>query len=136
MTAVFGKGQTGLEVANEEDDEEKDGSTLLLVINNAEVFKKVCADKNESKRLAEVLKNASDAGVFVLLATIDNQPVGFNSSEVLKVIKDERQAILFAQLSDSRMFDISGRVKPETTFDNTMGYRFNGSTYTKIKIFN
>ena len=42
------------------DDEEKDGSTLLLVINSADVFKKVCADKNESKRLAEVLKNAAD----------------------------------------------------------------------------
>lgn len=117
------------------DDEERDGSTLLLVINSTDVFKKVCADKNESKRLAEVLKNAADAGVFVLLATVDNQPVGFNSSEVLKVLKDERQAILFAQLSDCKMFDISGRVKPDTSFDNTMGYRFNGSTYSKIKIF-
>ena len=117
------------------DDEEQDGSTLLLVINSADVFKKVCADKNESKRLAEVLKNAADAGVFVLLATVENQPVGFNSSEVLKVLKDERQAILFAQLSDCKMFDISGRVKQDTTFDNTMGYRFNGSTYSKIKIF-
>lgn len=117
------------------DEEERDGSTLLLVINSTDVFKKVCADKNESKRLAEVLKNAADAGVFVLLATVDNQPVGFNSSEVLKVLKDERQAILFAQLSDCKMFDISGRVKPDTSFDNTMGYRFNGSTYSKIKIF-
>lgn len=117
------------------DDEERDGSMLLLVINSTDVFKKVCADKNESKRLAEVLKNAADAGVFVLLATVDNQPVGFNSSEVLKVLKDERQAILFTQLSDCKMFDISGRVKPDTSFDNTMGYRFNGSTYSKIKIF-
>lgn len=117
------------------DDEERDSSTLLLVINSADVFKKVCADKNESKRLAEVLKNATDAGVFILISAVENQPVGFNSSEVLKVLKDERQAILFAQLSDCKMFDISGRVKPDTTFDNTMGYRFNGSTYSKIKIF-
>lgn len=117
------------------DDGERDGSTNLLIINSADVFKKVCADKNESKRLAEVLKNAADAGVFVLLATVDNQPVGFNSSEVLKVLKDERQAILFAQLSDCKIFDLSGRVKPDTAFDNTMGYRFNGSSYSKIKIF-
>ena len=117
------------------DDDERDGSTLLLVINSTDVFKKVCADKNESKRLAEILKNAADAGVFVLLATVENQPVGFNSSEVLKVLKEERQAILFAQLSDCKMFDISGRVKSDTSFNNTMGYRFNGSTYSKIKIF-
>ena len=108
---------------------------MMLVINSADVFKKVCADKNESKHLAEVLKNAVEAGVFVLISCVDNQPVGFNSSEVLKVLKEERQAILFAQLSDCKMFDISGRVKPDTSFDNTMGYRFNGSTYSKIKIF-
>lgn len=123
------------DVIRQLDDEEKEDSTMFLVINSTDVFKKVCSDKNESKRLAEVLKNAVDAGVFVLLATVENNPVGFNSSEVLKVLKDERQAILFAQLSDCKMFDISGRVKPDTSFDNTMGYHFNGSTYSKIKIF-
>lgn len=116
-------------------DDERDGSFMMLVINSADVFKKLCADKNESKHLAEALKNAVDAGIFVLISCVENQPVGFNSSEVLKVLKEERQAILFAQLSDCKMFDISGRVKPDTSFDNTMGYRFNGSTYSKIKIF-
>ena len=116
-------------------DDERDGSFIMLVINSADVFKKVCADKNESKHLAEALKNAVEAGVFVLISCVENQPVGFNSSEVLKVLKEERQAILFAQLSECKMFDISGRVKPDTSFDNTMGYRFNGSTYSKIKIF-
>lgn len=123
------------DVMHQLDDEEREKSTRLLVINSADVFKKLCTDKNESKRLVEVLKNATDAGVFILIASVDNQPVGFNSSEVLKVLKDERQAILFAQLPDCKMFDISGRVKTDTTFDNTMGYRFNGSTYSKIKIF-
>lgn len=117
------------------DNESDDNSYKMLVINNADVFKKVCADKNESKRLAEVLKKASEAGVFILFGTVENQPVGFNSSEILKALKEERQAILFAQLSDSKMFDISGRVKIDTSFNNTMGYRFTGSTYSKIKIF-
>ena len=117
------------------DDDERDSSIRLLLINSTDVFKKVCADKNESKRLTEVLKNANGVGIFVLFAAVDNQPVGFNSSEVLKALKDERQAILFAQLTECKMFDISGRVKPDTSFDNTMGYRFNGSTYSKIKIF-
>lgn len=117
------------------DNEDRGGSFMMLVINSADVFKRVCADKNESKRLAEVIKNATEIGAFILLATVENQPVGFNSSEILKVLKEERQAILFAQLTESKMFDLSGRVKPDTSFDNTMGYRFNGSTYSKIKIF-
>lgn len=117
------------------DDEEIDDSYIMLVINSADAFKRVCADKTLSKHLAETLKNANDANAFIVITTVENQPVGFNSAEVLKVLKEERQAILFAQLADSKMFDISGRVKPDASFDNTMGYRFNGSTYSKIKIF-
>lgn len=116
-------------------DEDSNGYIKFLVINSADVFKKICSDKGESKRLSEVLKNAGNSNVFVLIASVDNQPVGFNSSEVLKTIRDERQAILFAQLTDCKMFDISARVKPDTSFNNSMGYRFNGSTYSKIKIF-
>lgn len=113
----------------------RNDSYTMLVINNTDVFKRICADKNESRRLAETVKNANETGAFILFASVDNQPVGFNSSEILKVLKEERQAILFAQLTDCKMFDISGRIKPDTSFNNTMGYRFNGSTYSKIKIF-
>ncbi len=116
-------------------DKDRNDSYIMLVLNNAEVFKKVCADKNMSKRFAETIKNANEAKAFILFTVVENQPVGFNVSEVLKVLKEERQAILFAQLTESKMFDISGRAKPDASFDSTMGYRFCGSTYSKIKIF-
>ena len=117
------------------DEEERDGYIMMLVINSADVFKKLCADKHESRKFAELLKEATESEVFVLFGDVENQSVGFNSSEILKVIREERQAILFAQLSDSKMFDISGRVRPDTSFDSTMGYHFNGNVYSKIKIF-
>lgn len=117
------------------DDEDRDDSYRMLVINSADVFKKICTSRNESKQFAEALKNANEAGAFILLGAVENQPVGFNSSEVLKLLKEERQAILFAQLPDCKMFEISGRVKTDTLFNKTMGYRFAGSTYSKIKIF-
>ncbi|MCI3924742.1 type VII secretion protein EssC [Paenibacillus sp. TRM 82003] len=116
-------------------EETKDMPYSLLVLNNAEVFKRICNDKNESKTFAELLKGASEAGAFVLLSTVENQPVGFNSSEVLKVVKDERKAMLFAPLSESKLFDVSGRVRAESSFDKSVGYRFEGGTYTKLKIF-
>lgn len=123
------------DVSHRLDNEDRGDSYIMLVVNSADVFKRVCADKTLSKHLAETLKSANDAGAFIVFTTIENQPVGFNSSEILKVLKEERQAILFAQLSESKMFDISGRVKSDASFDNTMGYRFNGSSYSKIKIF-
>lgn len=123
------------DVIRRTDDEYRDESHIMLVINSADVMKKIYSDKSESKRLAETVNNANDAGAFVLFAAVENQSVGFNSAEILKALKEERQAILFAQLTESKMFDISGRIKPDTSFNNTMGYRFSGSTYSKIKIF-
>lgn len=123
------------DVMHRADDDERINSYIMLVINSMDLFKKICSDRNESKRMAEAVKNANEAGAFILFGAVENQPVGFNSSEVLKALKEERQAVLFAQLTDSKMFDISGRVRPDTSFNNTMGYRFSGSTYSKIKIF-
>ncbi|WP_428909705.1 type VII secretion protein EssC [Niallia sp. Krafla_26] len=116
-------------------DEMEDMAYQLLIVHNAEVFKRISNDRNESKAFSEFIKGANDAGAFVLLSTVENQPVGFNASDVLKTIKDERKAILFAPLSESKMFDISSRIRPDTSFDKSNGYRFEGGTYTKIKIF-
>ena len=74
-------------------------------------------------------------GSFILLAAVENQAVGFNSSETLKTIKEERQAILFGPLSENKMFEVSGRVKSDSAFDSSMAYRFDGSTYSRIKLF-
>ena len=116
---------------NDEDIEE----TLLLVINSADVIKKICADKNDSKELALAIKNAAEAGAFILLSGVENMPVGFNASELLKVIKDERKAILFAPITENKIFELPGRFKADTAFDSSMGYFIEGSAYSKIKIF-
>ena len=117
-----------------ENDETADGINLL-VINSQDVMRRILADKRQSKMLADTIKNASEVGSFILLATVENQAVGFNSSEALKTIKEERQAILFAPISENKMFEVSGRVKSDSAFDSSMAYRFDGSTYSKIKLF-
>ena len=117
-------------------DEDRQGDArLMLILNNSDVFKKITADKGLSKRFAETIKNAKEAGAFLVLTPVENQTVGFNASEVLKVLKEERQAVWFGQLTDSKMFEVSGRLKPDTSLNVTMGYRFSGNSYSKIKIF-
>ncbi len=110
-------------------------SYLLLIIQNAEVFRKICSDKNESKALADAMKTAGEAGAFVMMTAVENQAVGFNSPEVYKVIKDLRKAVLFAPLNENKIFEISFRAKPDPSFDKSMGYRFDGSNVSKIKIY-
>lgn len=115
-------------------DEDRD-DFQLLIINSADVYRRICADKTDSKDLAAAIKNAAEAGVFILVAPVENAPVGFNASEVVKALKESRQGILFAPLAENKFFELSGRTKGETSFDQSMGYRFDGNTYTKIKIF-
>ena len=112
-----------------------DLSTALLVINNTELFKQVCADKNMSKELASVIRRAKEINAYIILGQVENLPVGFNSSDVLKVLKDERNGLLFAPITDNKFYDISGRVKADANFDKSMAYRFAEGTYTKIKLF-
>ena len=123
------------EIAERLESDESHDSYMMLVINSLDVFKKVCADRNGSKQLAQTIKNAQEAGAFILFANVENQAVGFNSSDVYKAIKEERSAILFAQLTECKLFDVNSRIKADTSFTSSMGYRFNGNMYSKVKIF-
>ncbi len=123
------------EIDQAHENEERFDTMRLLLINSADVTRRMLADKKQSKMLSDAVRNANDVGAFIILASLENQAVGFNSSDVLKAVKEERQAILFAQLTENKMFDISGRAKAESSFDGTMAYRFDGNTYSKIKLF-
>ena len=85
--------------------------------------------------MSSAIKRSNDIKAFILFAQTDNAPVGFNSSDIMKTIRDERQGILFAPISDNKLYEISGRVKADTIFDKSMGYRFDNGSYYKIKIY-
>lgn len=119
----------------EEGENGADESTILLVLNNQEVFRQICADKNAGKELASAIKRANDIKAFLLLMQVENQTVGFNSSDVLKIIREERKGLLFAPITENKFFEISGRVRSDSLFDKSMGYRFKNGAYSKIKIF-
>ncbi len=108
---------------------------IMLVINNSDLFNKICSDKKESKMLSDAMKKAKECGAFMLINNIENQNVGFSASDILKTVKEERQAIVFAPLAENKFFEVPGRPKSENLFDETMGYLFTSKTNNKIKIF-
>jgi S-DNA-T family DNA segregation ATPase FtsK/SpoIIIE len=123
-------------VVEREDNPAYDGESIaLLIINNTEVFRQICSDKNMSRELSSVIKRANGINAYIVLGQVENTPVGFNSSEVLKTLKDERRGVLFAPVSDNKFFEISGRIKADADFDKSMAYKFSDGIYTKIKLF-
>lgn len=122
------------EVLNDDEDDIDEVKQVLL-INSQDIFRRIVADKTLSKKLASTIKTANEMNAFVILATVENQIVGFNASEVLKTLKEERSAILFAPIQDNKLFEISGRVKKDSNFDSSMGYYFTSDGHTRIKLF-
>ena len=110
-------------------------SAMMLVLNQPELFRKICADKNAAGELSAALKQAGGARAFILLPQMENAAVGFNASEVLKTLKEMRQGVLCAPVTENRFYEISGRVRADSDFDRTMAYRFEGGRYTRIKLF-
>ena len=119
------------------DEDEDDGmnTQILLVINSADVLRKLSENKTESKRLSDTIKSAAQVGAFVLISNIENQTVSFNSPDYLKTIRDERKGIVFLPLRENKLYEVTGRIKNEISFDNSMGYYFDGNKYGKIKLF-
>ncbi len=122
------------DAVREREDMEEDESLVLLILNNAEVLKKICADKNASKEFANTMKQITNLNAFIIVSQMENQAVGFSASEVLKTIKEEKRAVLFAPIQDNKFFEAS-RVKADTSFEKTNAYYFADSLYTKLRIF-
>lgn len=123
------------DLVEDRSDEDQLNDFQMLVVFGQDIMKQLNLDKKLCKRLAETIRAALDGKALVILGNLENQSIGFNSSEVLKVVKDERNGIIFAPITECKFYDVSGRPRSDTSFDGTMGYRFEGNTYSKIKIF-
>lgn len=118
-----------------DEEDVSDFTKKMLVINSQDVMRKICMDKTSAKELSEAVNRANEANCFILFANIENQVVSFNASEILKTLKEIKQAVFFDQLTENKMYDLQARIRPDTNFDSTMGYFIEGSNYNKIKLF-
>ncbi len=116
-------------------DAPEDTSTLVLVMNNQDVLRQACADKDISKDFALAMKRSRENKSFMLVSQIENIAVGFNISDIYKSVKEEAKGILFAQMTDNKLYEINGRIRPDSTYDDTMGYFVSDGEYTRIRIF-
>ncbi len=106
----------------------------MLIINNKDVFNSITGDKNDSKLLADTMKNASENGLFVLLSGVENEKLPVLPTDALKYIKEKKQGVLFAPIAENKFYDVRGRVSDEV-FDQSMAYYIDGENKTKIKLF-
>lgn len=114
---------------------DEDETFRFIIINNADMMRIIMNDKKMSHELSEMIKKSNSINTFILVSQIDNVAVGFNSSEVLKTLRECGNGILFAPIMDNKFFEIIGRIKADDVFDKSIGYHFENRNYKKIKLF-
>ena len=112
-----------------------DQPLLLLVVENPTFVSAVCKDKELYAKFVKITKEYKNLKVAVLFCSVENTPVGITAPDMLKQIKEAKQAIIFEDLTNIRIFDVGLKYqklypKPITIGD---GYFLSGNEIEKLK---
>lgn len=90
-----------------DDDVLNESSLCVIVINNNDALSIISSDKETLERYKNMRTRYKNMNVCIIVTCADNVPVnGFNSPEILKNIKDTKQAILFDDIENMKMFEV------------------------------
>lgn len=109
--------------------------TLILVLNGTEVFDAVSRSGPALSAFNNIVGRYRSLNVCVILLNVENTSISFNAPEVLKRLKENPRIILFEDLADAKLTEVSYQLvrafkKP---VDAGTGYYINGSSCDKIK---
>lgn len=80
---------------------------LVLIIENNDVIDEISKNKNLMPIMKDILEKYYEMRVFVLFSNIENAAISFNASELLKLIKNTKNYLVFDDVSNIKLTDIS-----------------------------
>lgn len=108
---------------------------LLLIIENAALMQQLASDKNLALQLVKVFKQLKNMKACVVFSGLENAQVGFSSGEVLKAVKENKNAFIFEDMQDIRFHDTTLKLVKQYPGPLKQGDMFYlaGNTYKKIR---
>ena len=79
---------------------------LLLVAQNPEVANVISADKNALAQYKTIFSKFKALKVCVIFANIENAAISFGAPEVMKMVKEQKQFLLFEDLTNVKVIDL------------------------------
>lgn len=107
----------------------------ILIVNSKEAMEYISQTKPVLAIFNEIVKNYKNYGVFIIYSDVENAAVAYGAPELLKRVKENRKAIFFDNLANSKLYDISTslvRQYNKTLMDDEV-YFISGNDLVKIK---
>ena len=109
---------------------------IIIICNNMDAVNDASSNKSVMDMYKKIMKQYRNYKVSFIFSNIENETIGFNAPELLKLIKEDKNAILFDDLNQNKVFDIPLNVvrnfKKELGDDDV--YKIEGSEIKKVKI--
>lgn len=117
------------------DEEVQKEPLLMLILNAKEAFTLISADKIAIEKYKKMVTQFKALKVCVILSDMDNTAISFTSCEVLKMIKDEKTLIMFENLNEQKVVDVTTTVLREykKRLNEGEAYIREGSSIIKVK---
>ena len=78
----------------------------MLVVHNNDVLNIISENKELLEKYKTMITKYKAMKIFVIFSNIDNAMVSYSSPEVLKMLKESRQFMIFEDLDNFKIFDI------------------------------
>ena len=117
--------------------QEIDGEPVqVIILNNKDAFAYISDTKQVSRLFGEITGNYKNYGVFVIYGDVEDESVPYGAPDVLKHLKDAKQAIVFDNLPLVKMYDVSSQFARKHTKPllEDEAYWFRGPEVQKIKL--
>lgn len=108
----------------------------VLLLNSPDAYLVLSNDKKSIETYKMLLGKYKNQKICIILSQIENSPIGFNSCEVIKQMKDTRTLFIFEDLTEQKVADVPAGVlreykKPLRTGD---AYMITNNAVEKVKI--
>ncbi|MDO5812375.1 MAG: type VII secretion protein EssC [Bacillota bacterium] len=110
---------------------------IVLVIENNEVITNISKNNNLFEMMKDILEKYQEMGAMVLFTNISNAQIPYNASGLMKMIKEDRNYLIFDDISNIKLVDIP--VSLSKKYAKQLGkddaYYMENGVLRKIKIF-
>ncbi len=108
---------------------------LVLVMNSADAVGTISGNKEALEIYKEIIKKYKNLGSLIIFTSIENETISYSSPEILKMMKDNHQLVLFDDLSNAKLFEcpLSLLKKYKGALKENEAFFLSGKELKKIK---
>lgn len=108
---------------------------LLLVLQNKDAVMAISGDRKTMEVFKQIQAKYKSLNVCILMTNLDNAPIGFSSPEAVKLLKDEKNLLIFENISEQKIHDVPFAQAREYAKPLEAGeaYRVVGGQLSKVK---